>query len=196
MKVPNEKHQAHTGAAACLLWGIDANSCHMVKGCPVVLFLCLMSAAKGALSAFGMLARNLEHPESISDTLRQPDHPSPQIPVCVNRTMSFQCDGNPKPKKAPALSKSIRLNSLQRWVGSPKNNLIELLKETLTPAGGHQIAHIIRPLGSATSDNFSIRPPSPKDPNLPSLLEAEPHCPLFALITTSRSQLRHLLCLQ
>lgn len=45
--------------------------------------VCLMSAAKRALTAFGMLARNLEHPESISDTLRQPDHSSPQIPVCV-----------------------------------------------------------------------------------------------------------------
>lgn len=92
--------------------------------------VCVMSAAKEASSAFGMLARNLEHLESISDTLRQPDHPSPQIPVCVNRTMSFQCDGNPRPKQAPAMSKYIRLNSLQRWVGSQKNNLVELLKET------------------------------------------------------------------
>lgn len=78
--------------------------------------VCLTSAAKGALSAFGMLARNLHHPESISDTLRQPDHASPQISVCVNHTMSFQCGGNPRPKRAPALSDYVRRKCLQRWV--------------------------------------------------------------------------------
>lgn len=46
--------------------------------------------------------------------------------------------------------------------GPENNNLVEVLKETLTPAGGHQIAQTIGPLGTTSDDNFSIRPPPSK----------------------------------
>lgn len=106
----------HSGAG-CLLRGIDANACHMVKSCSMVLLLCFLCQPPREFSLhLGCLLETWNILSAFLYTMREPDHPFPPNTCACEPHDVLLCDSSPRPKKVPALSNYFSLKCLQLWV--------------------------------------------------------------------------------
>lgn len=79
----------HCGAAACLLGGIDANSCCLVKSCSAALLLCFWCQLPREFCLhLGCLLESWSILSACLDTIRQPAHPFHPT-LCGNHVMSL-----------------------------------------------------------------------------------------------------------
>lgn len=128
----------HTTQIACLLWGISADSHHMVKTYSMVLLLCFPCQLSrefclnlGCLLEIWSISVHFCIPWGSQITC------SPQILLCANHTMSFLMIATQGQRKCPHCP--IILASNAHTFGSTTDNLVEPLKKTSNPAGGHKL---------------------------------------------------------